>query len=174
MLCAGDGIRCYVCNSKQDARCLDPFSSNLTALDTVDCERDNSVRAALETVANLMTRLGQAPARGSADPLSQASQTPPAAPASCQKIDLRGNIMYNIIIYCTSFFRRLLILSKNHRVQKFFLGSFHFVILYIHHCSFYVFICLHSTLENDNKLETSTNLANVRCCTCGLFDLGSE
>lgn len=99
LLCAGDGIRCYVCNSKQDARCLDPFSSNLTALDTVDCERDNSVRAALETVANLMTRLGQAPARDSTDPLSQASQTPPAAPASCQKIDLRGNIMYKIIIY---------------------------------------------------------------------------
>lgn len=109
-----------MCNSKQDARCLDPFSSNLTALDTVDCERDNSVRAALETVANLMTRLGQAPARDSTDPLSQASQTPPAAPASCQKIDLRGNIMFVLgrWLYCNIATRDLLILSSNHLVQK--------------------------------------------------------
>ncbi|XP_054269367.1 uncharacterized protein LOC128990804 isoform X2 [Macrosteles quadrilineatus] len=91
----GDGIRCYVCNSKQDARCLDPFVGNSTSsapMDTVDCEYDNTVRAALETVANLMTKLGQAPARDPTDVLAQAPSVEAPQdgpiPASCQKIDL--------------------------------------------------------------------------------------
>ena len=44
---------------------MDPFESGntTTSLETVDCEQDNNVRVALETVANLMTKLGQAPAR---------------------------------------------------------------------------------------------------------------
>ncbi|KAG8258904.1 hypothetical protein J6590_021699 [Homalodisca vitripennis] len=88
----GGGIRCYVCNSKQDSRCLDPFVGNSTGsapMDTVDCEYDNTVRAALETVANLMTKLGQAPARDQHDILAVASAPPDGPiPASCQKIDL--------------------------------------------------------------------------------------
>lgn len=87
----GEGIRCYVCNSRQDPRCLDPLEvGNATGhLSTVDCERDNSVRAALETVANLMTKLGQAPAHDKTDILAHAANpTDMPIPTSCQKIDI--------------------------------------------------------------------------------------
>lgn len=85
-----------MCNSKQDPRCLDPFESGntSTSLETVDCEQDNNVRAALETVANLMTKLGQAPARDQTDILAKGPQPDDPIPASCQKIDLTGKIVY--------------------------------------------------------------------------------
>ncbi|XP_022192732.1 uncharacterized protein LOC111050692 [Nilaparvata lugens] len=88
----GEGIRCYVCNSRQDPRCLDPFQSASNssgiggALATVDCEQDNGVREALETVANLMTKLGQAPAHDKSDILAHSVTS--TIPTSCQKIDL--------------------------------------------------------------------------------------
>ncbi|XP_069699749.1 UPAR/Ly6 domain-containing protein crok-like [Periplaneta americana] len=90
----GLGIRCYVCNSKQNHRCADPFNTSIILdLQPVDCTNDpSSSRSALETVRSLITRLEQ---DIDADTDDTSSVRPTATDSSefvsttCQKLDLR-------------------------------------------------------------------------------------
>ncbi|PSN54510.1 hypothetical protein C0J52_10218 [Blattella germanica] len=70
----------------------DPFKNNrIMDLQSVNCSLDpSSSKSALETVGNLLTRLGQTPGdnNNNARP-TETGVSPQVPPTSCQKLDLR-------------------------------------------------------------------------------------
>ncbi|XP_067009816.1 UPAR/Ly6 domain-containing protein crok-like [Anabrus simplex] len=73
---AGETIRCYVCNSNQDARCADPFLNLSSGIKPVVC---GTSPGDTQSIANFIARLGEQPA----------APEPPRQPAACQKIDIK-------------------------------------------------------------------------------------
>ena len=93
----GFALKCYVCNSKEDSRCLDPLDET-NGLSLVNCTSDEVQRAqtrkAIEEISELMTKLGQSQAMTfSTKKVSQLWEDE-KFPMVCQKLELEGKNHY--------------------------------------------------------------------------------
>ncbi|KAK6627811.1 hypothetical protein RUM44_010290 [Polyplax serrata] len=91
-------LKCHVCNSKEDSRCLDPMDEN-NGLPLMNCTSDEQQRAqtrkAIEEISALMTKLGQTQSMSfSTKKVSQLWEDE-KFPMVCQKLELEveGNLV---------------------------------------------------------------------------------
>lgn len=88
---AGDAIQCYICNSRRDSRCLDPFNATAAnALDPISCASVMSTRRFITYFAKLLTTLGIPVSAEDDAYFGNKKYLNEQESAACQKVKIQG------------------------------------------------------------------------------------